>query len=45
VAARLAVGSLIYLRDGDSPEAMSLNPAVGARNEFAYNLGYRFRPG
>jgi len=24
---------------------INLNPAVGARNEFAYNLGYRFRPG
>ena len=24
---------------------LNLNPAVGARNEFAYNLGYRFRPG
>src|SRR5271155_3238066 len=25
--------------------ALKGNPAVGARNEFAYNLGYRFRPG
>ena len=32
----------IPLIDG---KAVTLNPAVGARNEFAYNLGYRFRPG